>query len=332
MYMRYIDRRRSGRALARGAKRLVESAILLDGIDVLSRPDGDTEANIAVMVPALLGGLSCTKMQSAESGVYLATAKSARSSLREGISITGLHGWPRAVHRSAHESVPFGGAACKYRYCVEVIVSGECIYVAALHTRTALNGDSAAIAGSELWVKAEVNRDYPSAILSVDSACDTPTADKLRIGVETVPVPAIMNRALHMDGPGISSDESISFVSRPAQCPTTPQPGRTSSSRKCDLAPAFAEAAELGEGVEEVIAVADSAAAPPKPLVAAFSLEGLMLRGWQHRMKGPVERLLGRQAILTIESEGKAVWGGICFGAKRFIMVLGFMAPEPQLC
>lgn len=535
MHIRYIDGRRLGRALAAGAKRLVESAGLLDRINVFPVPDGDTGANMAATVLALTGGLSFAKVQSVggaarlaadaalsgsrgNSGAILAeffqgladdlvtevrigtkrfaaaavnAADAARSALslpREGTIITVLHDWSRAVHHIAqrsddfivilreslvaaraslertpellpelkkagvvdagglgfvrliegiiqyiqhgrlretyaekfhaadedfavisdHESVPSDGVAPRYRYCVEAMVSGQHIDAAALRARLELHGDSVVVAGSALRVKAHVHSDNPSAIFSVlaefgaverhkaddmrlqtsraaagrracavivDSACDMPDADKLRLGVETVPVQVIMDGASRMDGTGVSSDEFIAYLaSRPSQYPTTSQPSTASFSRKFDLALAYAdaavyvgisdalsgtleagrrtavaskdasrlrvvdsrqisvaaglvarkaaEAAALGAGVDEVVAVAEAAVARVKLLVAAPSLEGLIRSGRLHGMKGLAARLLGLRPILTVGSDGKAASDGTYFGAKRGIAAL----------
>ena len=413
MHIRYVDGRRLGRALAAGARRLVESAGLLDRINVFPVPDGDTGANMAATVLALSGGLSFARVPSVggaariaadaalsgsrgNSGAILAeffqgladdlvsevrigtrrfatavvhasdAARSALSLPREGTIITVLHDWSRAVHHVAqrsddfieilreslvaaheslertpqllpelkkagvvdsgalgfvrliegitqyiqhgrlrethadepqaadevftgipdHEAVPSDGAAPRYRYCVEAMVSAERIDAAALRTRLELQGDSVVVAGSGLRVKAHVHTDDPPAIFRtlsefgvverhkaddmrlqtsraaagrracaviVDSACDMPDADKLRLGVETVPVQVIMDGASRMDGTGLSSDEFITYLSsRPAQYPTTSQPSTASFTRKFDLALAYADAA-VYVGISEAL-------------------------------------------------------------------------------
>jgi len=535
MHIRYIDGRRLGRALAAGARRLVESAGLLDRINVFPVPDGDTGANMAATVLALSGGLSFAKVASVggaarlaadaalsgsrgNSGAILAeffqgladdlvaevrigtkrfaaaavhAADAARSALslpREGTIITVLHDWSRAVHRIAqrsddfieilreslvaahaslertpellpelkkagvvdagalgfvrliegiiqyiqhgrlretyadefhaddavragisdHESVPSDGAAPKYRYCVEAMVSAERIDAAAVRARLELQGDSVVVAGSALRVKAHVHSDDPPAIFRtlaefglverhkaddmrlqtsraaagrracaviIDSACDMPDADRLRLGVETVPVQVIMDGTSRMDGTGVSSDEFIAYLaSRPARHPTTSQPSTPSFARKFDLALAYAdaavyigisealsgtleagrrtafaskeaarlrvvdsrqisvaaglvarkaaEAAATGAGVDDVVAVAESAAARVKLLVAAPNLDGLLRSGRLHGMKGLAARLLGIRPILTIGPDGKAASDGMYFGARRGIAAL----------
>lgn len=413
MHIRYIDGRRLGRALAAGARRLVESAGYLDRINVFPVPDGDTGANMAATVLALSGGLSFARASTVggaarlaadaalfgsrgNSGAILAeffqgladdlvaevrigtkrfaaaamhAADAARSALslpREGTIITVLHDWSRAVHRVAqrsddfiellreslvaaraslertpellpelkkagvvdagalgfvrliegiihyvqhgrlrddsaggaeatediaaeslaHDSVPSDGAAPRYRYCVEAMVSAERIDAATLRARLELQGDSVVVAGSALRVKAHVHSDDPPAIFRtlaefgvverhkaddmrlqasraaagrracaviVDSACDLPDADRLRLGVETVPIQVIMDGASRMDGTGVSSDEFIAYLAgHPAQYPTTSQPSTASFTRKFDLALAYADAA-VYVGISEAL-------------------------------------------------------------------------------
>ena len=83
-----------------------------------------------------------------------------------------------------------------------------------------------------------------------------------------------------------------------------------------------AEAAARGADVDDVVAVAESAAARVKLLVAAPNLDGLLRSGRLHGMKGLAARLLGIRPILTIGPDGKAASDGMYFGARRGIAAL----------
>lgn len=452
MHIRYVDGRRLGRALAAGARRLVESAGHLDRINVFPVPDGDTGANMAATVLALTGGLSFARVPSVggaarlaadaalsgsrgNSGAILAeffqgladdlvsevrigtrrfatavvhAADAARSALslpREGTIITVLHDWSRAVHRVAqrsddfieilreslvaaraslarttellpelkkagvvdagalgfvrliegiiqyvqhgrlrdgaaenrhdidepldgshdHEAVPSDGAAPRYRYCVEAMVSGEHLDAAALRSRLEQMGDSVVVAGSSLRVKAHVHADRPSAIFSVltefgtverhkaddmrlqtsraaagrrpvavlvDSACDMPDDERLRLGVETVPIQVVMDGTSRMDGTGVSSDEFIAYLAgRPAQYPTTSQPSTASFSRKFDLALAYADTA-VYVGISEAL----SGTLEAGRRTAAASKEAARLRVVDSRQISVAAGLVARKA------------------------------------
>lgn len=191
-----------------------------------------------------------------------------------------------AYEHPEESAVSAGGEPPRYRYCVEAMVAGEGIDPASLRATLGTLGDSVVVAGSDRRVKAHVHSDDPAAAFRamaargtverhkaddmrlqclraaagrractvvVDSACDVPDADRLRLGIETVPVQVVVDGESRMDGTGLSSDEFIAWLAgKPARYPTTSQPNAASFSRKFDLALAYADAA-VYVGISEAL-------------------------------------------------------------------------------
>ncbi|MBN2874238.1 MAG: DegV family EDD domain-containing protein [Spirochaetales bacterium] len=173
------------------------------------------------------------------------------------------------------EPVSSGGQAPTYRYCVEAQIAGTELNPPALREALAALGDSVVVAGSRTRIKAHVHSDHPAKVFGamaafgtverqkaddmrlqllraaaghrrcavvVDSACDVPDADCLRLGVETVPVQVIVHGESLMDGIGLSSDDFVEYLAgKPEAYPTTSQPGAASFARKYDLALGYAD-------------------------------------------------------------------------------------------
>jgi hypothetical protein len=182
-----------------------------------------------------------------------------------------------AFEQVEEKAIATGGEPPRFRYCVEAMVSGTGIDPAALRATLETLGDSVVVAGSDRRVKAHVHSDDPAAAFRamaargtverhkaddmrlqclraaagrracaviVDSACDMPDADRLRLGIEAVPVQVVVDGESRMDGTGLSSDEFIAYLAgKPDRYPTTSQPNAASFSRKFDLALAYADTA-----------------------------------------------------------------------------------------
>jgi uncharacterized protein len=402
MRIAYIDGRRLRRGLEAGARRLVESAGLLDRINVFPVADGDTGANMAATIRALSSGLALSGSPSiggtarlaadaalsgarGNSGAILAqffqglaedlaeearvgtrrfaravrsassSARAALSSPKEGTIITVLHDWAEAVHRVAQrsddfiemlkegleaaraslertkellpelkkagvvdagalgfvrliegvatfiqqgrirelsehaggdfadagisldEDLPLDGSDPLYRYCIEALIAGKDMDMAALRDELTQFGDSIVVAGSARFIKAHLHSDSPSKAFAVmerhgqveqpkvddmllqtrraaagrrrcaviaDSAGDIPDELKLSLGIETVPVQVIIENRSYLDGLGLCAEEFTAYLkTNPARYPTTSQPTAAAFQRKYDLALGHADEA-----------------------------------------------------------------------------------------
>lgn len=170
---------------------------------------------------------------------------------------------------SPPETLPPGEEPSR-RYCVEALVGGEGIDLAALRASLERLGDSVVAAGSARLAKAHVHSDDPAAVFAalasfgtveqpkaddmvlqlrraaaghrpcavvVDSAADLPDEAKLALGVETVPVQVIIEGKSYLDGVGLDAKGLSAYLrTAPARYPTTSQPSAASFSRKFDLA------------------------------------------------------------------------------------------------